>query len=198
MFGTHDHASGFQSDFGAMRAEMALGGSAIVRVYVNRIVRTSLHAGLAANATVGIEIDDPVLALIHRGHRTDGDAGRLLAMIAARDLEYPARVRENAFLHVLDPGPVHSHGHLVLGLARHRTSVTTDALAVIDYETVFHPQEISTQKSQSYLGPIKRGVTLVRLVASRSSDASAVVSDGACQWRAGRPRPAEPSTVENV
>src|SRR5208282_1133453 len=144
---TYDHASGFQPDFGAMRAKMALGRGAIVRIHINRVVRTGLHAGLAANAAVGIEIDDPVLALVHRGHGTDGDAGRLLAMVAARNLKYAARVGENAFLDVLDPGPVHAHRHLVLGFARHRTGVTTNALAVIDYETVFHPLEISTGKT---------------------------------------------------
>jgi hypothetical protein len=127
-----------------MRAEMALGGGAVVRIHVNRIVRTGLHAGFAANAALGIEIDNPVFALVHRRHGTDGDAGRLLAMVAACDLKYAARVGENAFLNVLDPGPVHAQRHIVLGFARHRTGVTTDALAVIDYEAVFHPLEVST------------------------------------------------------
>jgi hypothetical protein len=102
-----------------------------------------LHAGFAANAALGIEIDDPVLALVHRRHGTDGDAGRLLAMVAARDLKYAARVGKNAFLDVLDPGPVHAHGYMVLGFARHRASVTSDALAVIDYEAVLHPLQVS-------------------------------------------------------
>ena len=65
-------------------------------------------------------------------------------MIAARDLKYAARVREDALLDVLDPGPVHAHRHLVLGFARHRAGVASDALAVIDYEAVFHPPEVST------------------------------------------------------
>ena len=37
---------------------------------------------------------------------------------------------------------------------------------------------------------------LLRLLARRSSDASVVLRDGARQWRAGRPRPAVPSTVK--
>jgi hypothetical protein len=129
-----------------MGTEMAFGGSAIVRIHIYRIVRTSLHAGFAANAAVGIEIDNPILALVHRRHRTDGDARRLLAMIAACDLKYPARVGEDAFLDVLDPGPVHAHRHLVLGLACHRAGVASNALAVIDYEAVFHSLEVSTKK----------------------------------------------------
>ena len=147
VFRAHDYASGFQSDFGAMRAEMALGGCTIVRVHINRIVRTGLHAGFAANAALGIEIDNPILALVHRRHRTDGDARRLLAMVAARDLKYAARVGVDAFLDILHPGTVHAHRHLVLGFARHRAGVTPDALAVIDYEAVFHPREFSARKN---------------------------------------------------
>ena len=65
-------------------------------------------------------------------------------MIAARDLKYAARVGENAFLDILDPGPVHAHRYLVLGLACHRAGVASDALAVVDYEAVFHRTEVST------------------------------------------------------
>ncbi len=59
-------------------------------------------------------------------------------MVAARDLKYAPRVGENAFLDVLDPGPVHAHRHLILGFTRDRAGVTSDALAVIDDEAVFH------------------------------------------------------------
>ena len=109
-------------------------------------------------------------------------------MVAARDLKYPARVGENALFDVLDPSSVHAHWHLVLGLARYRTGVTTDALAVIDYETVFHPWKISTRKSQSYLGQVERGVTFVTLAVLKKKT----------RWRAGRHRPAETSTVERL
>src|ERR1700675_42285 len=147
VFRAHDHASWFQPNFSAMRAEMALGGRTIVRIHIYRIVRTSLHAGFAANAAIGIKIDNPVLALIHRRHGTDGDARRLLAMVAARDLKYAARVGERALLDVLDPSPVHAYRHLVLGFAGHGAGVTSDALAVIDYEAVFHPRGLDPKQS---------------------------------------------------
>ena len=85
-------------------------------------------------------------------------------MVAARDLKYAARVREHAFLDVLDPGPVHTQRHLVLGFARHRAGVTTDALAVIDYEAVFHPLEVSNREIQSYLGALDGGDVVEALV----------------------------------
>jgi hypothetical protein len=87
-------------------------------------------------------------------------------MVAACDLKYAAGVGENAFLDVFDPGAVHAYGDLVFGFARHCTGVASDALAVIDYKAVFHPLEVSTRKKPSYLGLLKRGVTLVRLVAA--------------------------------
>ena len=123
---------------------MALRSGAVIRIHVNGIVRTRLHARFAANAAVGIEIYDAVLALVHRRHRTYCDARRLFAVIAARHLKDAASVREDALLDVFDPGPVHSYRHLVLGLARDRTRVTADTLPVIDYEAVFHPEEVSS------------------------------------------------------
>jgi len=103
---THDHAGRFQSDFRAMRAKMALRRRAIVGIHINRIVRTGLHAGFTPDAAVGVEIDNAVLALIHRSDGTNRDARRLLAVVAARDLKYTPRVGEHAFLDVLDPRPL--------------------------------------------------------------------------------------------
>jgi len=62
-------------------------------------------------------------------------------MIAPGDLKDPACVRKNTLLNVLDPGPVHSDRNVVLSLARHRAGMTPDALAVINYEAVFHPTQ---------------------------------------------------------
>jgi hypothetical protein len=98
-------------------------------------------------------------------------------MVAARDLEYAARVGENALFDILDPGPVHAHGYMVLGFARHRAGVTSDALAVIDYEAVFHPREFPTRKNQSYLDALERAVPLLRLLAERRDNDGTFSSD---------------------
>ena len=147
MFRTYDHARRFQSNLGTMRAEMALCRGVIFRVNVNRIVRTGLHAGFAANAAVGIEIDNPILALIHRGYWTDSDAGRLFAVVASSDLKYTTRIREDALLDVFDPGSVDAHGNFIFSFAGDRAGVASDAFAIIDYKTVFHPLEVSTANS---------------------------------------------------
>lgn len=78
-------------------------------------------------------------------------------MITARDLKYAARIREHAFLHVFDPGPVDAYRHLVFGLARHGAGVTTDALAIVDYEPVFHPLKVSTPRQSIILGRCENG-----------------------------------------
>ena len=77
-------------------------------------------------------------------------------MVAARDLKYAARVGENAFLDVLDPGPVDAHRHLILGFTRHRAGVASDAFAVIDYEAVFHPRGLDPKHS-IILGSARNG-----------------------------------------
>ena len=59
-------------------------------------------------------------------------------MIATRDLKDAASIRKNAFLDVFHPGSIHADRNRILGLARHRAGVASDAFAVIDYEAVFH------------------------------------------------------------
>ena len=71
-------------------------------------------------------------------------------MIATRDLKDAARVRENALLDVFHPGPIHADRHRILGLARHRARVTSDAFAIVDYEAVFHPPKGLPQKTNNH------------------------------------------------
>ncbi len=70
--------------------------------------------------------------------QTDGDARWSVAVIATRHLEMAARVGELALVDASHPGPENAEGYLVLGLARHRASVATDAPAVVDHEAVAH------------------------------------------------------------
>ena len=102
------------------------------------VVRAGLHAGFAANTAIGIEINDAILTAIHGADRADRNAGRLLTMIAACDLENAASIRENTFLYVFDPGAIHSDRHVILCLARDGAGMATNALAIIDDESVFH------------------------------------------------------------
>src|SRR5258706_9828573 len=105
----------------------------IFRVDEDRVVRTSSHAGLAANANRFIEIDDAVRTLEHRGRGTSCDTGRVRALIAARYLMCAAHLWEHAHVDVLDVGAGDANRHHVFGLAGRRARVTTDAAGVVGY-----------------------------------------------------------------
>ena len=85
-----------------------------------------------------IELDDAVRPLVHRRDWTDVDTGRVVALVAACDLEMAARVRERTRLHVLDSGPVDADRNFVFGLTSGRTSVATDAARLIYYFRELH------------------------------------------------------------
>ncbi|HUE04704.1 MAG TPA: hypothetical protein VMR62_34450 [Bryobacteraceae bacterium] len=109
-----------------------------------------MHASLATNTLVRIEIHDAVGALVHRRDGADFDARRIFAMIAARYLEIAARVREATLFHVLNPSPVHPNRNLVFRLAGHGTGVAADALAIVDYKAVFHIGQAAAWKTGSF------------------------------------------------
>jgi len=95
-------------------------------------------------------------------------------VVAARDLKYAARVGVDAFLDILHPGTVHAHRHLVFGFARHRAGVAPDALAVIDYEAVFHPRKFSARKNQSYSDALEVAALLLNLLAKQRENDGAL------------------------
>jgi hypothetical protein len=121
-----------------MRAEMTFGGRPLIRIHVNRVVRARLHASLAADTSFRAEIDDAIFSLVHRRDWADCHAGRVLAVIATGNLENPSRVWENALFYVLHPGTVHTQRNKVFSFACHRTSVTPNAFAIVDDESVSH------------------------------------------------------------
>ena len=94
-----------------------------------------MHARQPMHA-VAVQIDDAVAAPEERVGRADVHARRLLALVAQHRQEEPPRVRERALLDRLDPAAIHADGNVVLGLARDRARVTSDALREVDRETV--------------------------------------------------------------
>ena len=115
-----------------MSAVVALLGGIRIRVDVQGVVWASLHAGLAPDAPVSVEIHDAVVAAIQRGDRTDRYAGRILALVAAHHRKKAARIGILAFLDVLDPGAKRSKRDFVLRFASYGAGMTADALAMID------------------------------------------------------------------
>jgi hypothetical protein len=136
--GTHDLAGGREADVDPMGAEVALRGGSFAWVDVDGVVRARLHARLAADARVRVEVDDAVGSAVEGKCGADCGAGRIVAVIAAQDCEVPARVREGALLDVLYPGAEDAERHLVLGLARDGARVASDALRLVEDEAVAH------------------------------------------------------------
>ena len=101
--GADDDARGLEPPLHPVGAEVALGGGVRVGVDVERVVGARLHARLAADAAVAVEVDDAVRPPVERHRRADRHAGRVVAVVAAHDREVPARVRELALLDVLHP-----------------------------------------------------------------------------------------------
>jgi len=97
-----------------------------------------LHAGLATDAAIAVEVYDAVVEPVERGYRADGYARSVVAMIAPEHGEKPASVWILTLLYVLDPGPESAERDFVLGLASDCARVTADAFAMVYDEAVFH------------------------------------------------------------
>ena len=105
----------------------------ILRIDKDRVVRTSRHAGFAADTDRFVEIDDAVGALEHCRGGTGNDARRMRALIASRHLMRAPRLRKDADVDVFDVGARHPDGHNVLRLARGGARMATDTTGVIDH-----------------------------------------------------------------
>ena len=105
----------------------------IFRIDEDRVVRASGHAGLATDADRFVEIDDAVRPLEHRGRWAGGHAGRVCALIAARDLMCASHLRKHADIDVLDISARHTNRHKVFRLARRCARMAADAAGVVDY-----------------------------------------------------------------
>jgi hypothetical protein len=108
-----------------------------------------LHAGLAADAPLVVEIDDAVVSAKKRYGGTYFNTGSVVAMVAAEHREVPAGIRVVAFFDVLDPGAIHPHCNVVFFFTGNRTGVTTDATILIDDKSVAHFIPFESENSTS-------------------------------------------------
>ena len=93
---TDDDARRLEADVQSMRAEVALLRRVILGIDEDRIVRARGDARLASDARRLVEVDDAVGPAVHRGGRASGDAGCILALIAASYLKGAARAADSA------------------------------------------------------------------------------------------------------
>ena len=114
-----------------MRAEVTLFGRMIFRIDEDRVVRTSRHAGLTADADRLVKIYDAVCALEHRGGWARSHTRRMRALITARHLMRATDLRKHADVNVLDIRARDADGNDVFRLAGGRAGMTTDAAGMV-------------------------------------------------------------------
>ena len=121
-----------------MRAVVAFCSRVIFRLHKDRVIRTRLRAGFAADTTPVVEINDAVRACIKRGHGTNLDTRRVGAMIATHHAKKPARIGKFSFFDIFDPSPIDTDRNLVFRFTRHRASVAANTFAIIYDKSKVH------------------------------------------------------------
>ena len=128
-----DHDAGrLEPHVDAVRAEVAFLRRMIVGVDEDGVVGAGGDAGFAADADGLVEVDDAVRPPVHRGGGAGGDAGGIVALVAAGHLKDPAGLGKCSDVDILHVGAGDRQRDLILGLARGRAGVTADAARVID------------------------------------------------------------------
>lgn len=136
-------AGRFKADVNPVGTVITLGRRAGVRVNVERIVRTGLHAGFTADAPVFVEVHNAIGPDVKRFNGADFHAWRIGAVVAAQDGKKPSGMREVALFNLLDVGAEHAHGYIVFRFAGGGAGMAANALSVINDETVFHKMAVS-------------------------------------------------------
>ena len=132
-----------------MGAEIALSRRVVVRIDIQSVVRTSLHASFAADATPVVEIDDSIGAPVECAGRTNFRARSVIAVIAPHHAEVARCMRELALFDVLDPRPKNANRYLVFFFARNRAGVAPDTTVLIYDKTVAHLWKITLMSRNS-------------------------------------------------
>lgn len=121
-----------------MRAEITFCCCVVIGIDIEGVIRAGLHAALAANTSLIVEVDDSVRTPVESFGGADGDAGGRIAVVTSHHPEVPAGVRVLALLHILDPGTKYAQGHLVLFLAGDGAGMAANAPVLINDEAVAH------------------------------------------------------------
>jgi len=106
-----------------------------------------LHAGLAADASFVIEIDNSISPSKQRHRGTNFDARCVVAMIAAQHGEVAAGIGIAALFNVFHPCAIYTNGDVVLFLAGDGAGVTADAAVLVDEKSVAHEIFLNSRAS---------------------------------------------------
>jgi hypothetical protein len=133
-----DFAGRLVAHLNARGVEVAFSSGITIGIDVERVIWTSLHAGLTADAALVVKIHNPVGSAKKRDGGTNFNARSVIAMIAAEHREVSSRIWVAALFDILHPCAIHAHRDVMLFFARHRAGVTADATVLIDDKSVAH------------------------------------------------------------
>jgi len=103
-------------------------------VDVERVVRAGVHARLAANAIVVLEVDDAVIGTKQCVRRADRHTGCVVALVAAHHRKFACDVGEGASLDVLDPCSIDPQRHVVFALAGDSAGMAANAVVAVEHK----------------------------------------------------------------
>jgi hypothetical protein len=118
--------------------EVAFGGGVGVGIDIEGVIRAGLHASLAADTSLVVEVYDSIRAAVESVGGTNLSAGGRITVVTSHHAEVAAGVRKFTFFNIFHPGAKHSNRHLVLLFARHGTGVTANTSILINYKSVAH------------------------------------------------------------
>lgn len=137
--GRADNLAGrFEPYFHTVSAKVAFRCGVGIGIDVKGIVRTGLHTGLAANATLAVKINDTIGAAEEGYSRANLNTGRVIAVVASEYGEVTPGVGKFAFFDVLDPCAVNTYRNIMLFLAGNRAGMASYTAILIDDKTVTH------------------------------------------------------------
>ena len=142
--GAHDLTRRFEILLQPVVTHVALVCGVGLRVDVEGVVGARIHARLAANAVVVLEVDHTIVGTKERICRTDRHARRIVALVAAHHIELARYIGEGAGLDVLDPRPVDPERHVVLALTRNGARMAPNAVVTVEKKAeTRHPSIVS-------------------------------------------------------
>ena len=131
----HDLTRRFEVLLQPVVAHVALVRGVRFWVDVERVVGASVHARLAANAIVVLEVNDAVVRTEQRRCRADGHAWRIVALVASHHIELAGDIGERTGLDVLHPRSIDAERHVVLTLASNGARMASNAVIAVEQES---------------------------------------------------------------
>jgi len=134
---TRFHAGRFESSIDSVRTEGTFLNNLLDRMDIPDRIRTSHHTIPASNTGVGVDRYNPIFPLKRGIGGTNGDATRVIAVIAENGQKRPSHIGIPSLFDLFHPGWPYTKGNLVLHLAGHFTGMAADAASKVYDHAIF-------------------------------------------------------------